>query len=1087
MKYIKTLLFIIVVSFAAKAQNFKVDSIIIEGKKYWIYPYKFEWENAEDYRTRYDYDDYNFSTTDKLLLKIAELRKRDYDYDVSLANTNIPPVLDSLPDGSYIMYYAFKPTVKKWKRKLHLVKQPIGAYFEMKNNLLNGKISYLSYEGVVKEEGEMKDGLRSGEWKNRNDNSAYESFYVLQYKDDIQQGREEKYKVWISYGKEQLYLVSEREYDEKGFVNYYKEYDDFGALRLQAQCDTATFLTYNNNLTYLNGYYSYVPDSIVKHFEFYLSLKTKKERKKYLRYYEDWYKFQWSYRPFEFESTPAVTPFKVFHSNGKLAGNFSYEALPRNKKSSYVDDYRFDKNYELVFDTVYNAEGGVAIVRKPMTDSLGQKRFMLCSYNASGRLWQRTLHVLDSNFHYQAYSVEYLTDSDTMMLFSLDYSNFYKIDSSFFKSDSLLLRGVNKDYYFTKTYIASKIPDVTFTDAISLYYPTKFSFKILRYDNPYQYYTQADFGDFSVRKYFSYDTTGVLKTRPGAVLRCRLFSDYEVPTDSSIVYFKGKRYTGGISYSNDLDGDKLETRSFINFDGDTIKYSNYYFQKKGKLIFPSNGEQVCDLNFVNGIIQSAVEYSYSGERKTVNFKDHAVDGVVKSYDYKKRMLGKKKFLVKEEPYVNGSKNGVEKEWACHECDDNSHYYEDEIDMAKPKKKELYFLHSVDHYFNGSLVDTSFVFYSSGKISSIAVYDSLGNKNGVEAEFDDSGRMLRCEHFVNGLSEGHRWAISWQGDTTNSGYTFMGVNEGPYYAQFFDYLTNENKGRVDGNFAAGAPVGKWITVSGFGTKRFEVDIDTCYNTKSYYSGMLSDFNEMSGLDIEGTFSIYHPNGVLYTSGKTYIDYDVVDYGFIDTVYHSRKIGKWKYYNNVGRLTHEIDYKKANKTIEFASRDTSNKTTYKEYYSNGNLKYEGEFLHEDKRLDCATDIEEPQFFVIYKTYLSETGDTLVKEGSGKIKTFYADGSLFMEGEIVDGREQGWWKTYNKEGVLIEVGKYVNGMQDGRWLKGDLTGVNYTDDQCFQNEEEKLKEHEENKNLIDLELSIYKEGLLINSYHYFFRRTE
>jgi antitoxin component YwqK of YwqJK toxin-antitoxin module len=1085
----RSFFFLILLSASAFAQNFKVDTVNINGKKYWVYPYKFEWQNYNDNEYRYE-EEYHTNWRGKIDKFAGKLVNSNNDDYINLANKNIPPVLDSLPDGDYVMYYAFKPSVKNWKKKLHLVEQPIGAYFQMKNNLFDGKISYLSYEGVVNEEGFMKDGLKDGEWKTRNEQSYPRTLSILNYKEDVQKGKEEVYAIEMVNGKEQLKLRSESEYDEKGFVNYYKEYDEFGALHLKAECDTATYLTHNSGVSSLNSYYSFMPDSVQAHYDFYYSLKTKKERKKFERYYWDYYNYRWRVRPFEVNFAPRTVPFVVYHNNGKIAGKFSYETFEKKKDGEYdYDGVKLDKKYSLIFDTLYNEDGGVALVRKALSDSLNQKRYLFFSYDQKGKLLSRQYFVLDSNNSYQAYHSEYKTDADTMRLYRLDYSSFYKIDSSFYKTDSLLLRSVENSTYYSKSYIASKIPDLVFSEFTSLYFPAKWTFKILNNDTVFHYYLQTDLNDFSVRKYFSMDTSGVMKTRPGAVCEHHLLlgnKDEDI-ADSSIIYFRGKRYTGSITYSTDEKLKKFKLKSFINIEGDTMKYRDYYFLKEGNIVFYGDGYTGHRLEVKDGVITSWNSNNKYGITKAVKFKDHQVDGMVRSFEVENKKLKDKLILVKEENYVDGQKQGMEKVWYCSRCEGAD--YDHSVYIPLTKANQRYYLENVKHFHNNNLVDTSFRYFPDGTISWLEVYDSLGNKNGIDAEFEYGGRMMRCENFVDGLSNGHMWGINYAGDTTFSMYKIMGLNEGAYYSQFFDYRTDVKTGRVDGSFIAGAPVGKWITLGEYNTLRYEVEIDSCYGTKSYYSNVLSDFNEISGADIIGTFKIYHPNGVLYTSGKTYVDNHVIDYGYmVDTVYSSHKLGRWTYHNNVGRMTHDINYYAKEKFMYIVGKDSVFvEGDYKEYYANGNLKYEGLLFGEGTRLDCSSDIEEPEFFVQYKTYLSENGDTIVKNGNGKVTTFYANGSIWWECELEDGKLKGWYKTFNKEGILEEVGQYKNGARDGRWLKGDLTGVNYTDDQCFQNEEEKEREQEKNKNLIQLELTIYKDGEMVNSYSYYFRRTE
>jgi antitoxin component YwqK of YwqJK toxin-antitoxin module len=50
--------------------------------------------------------------------------------------------------------------------------------------------------------------------------------------------------------------------------------------------------------------------------------------------------------------------------------------------------------------------------------------------------------------------------------------------------------------------------------------------------------------------------------------------------------------------------------------------------------------------------------------------------------------------------------------------------------------------------------------------------------------------------------------------------------------------------------------------------------------------------------------------------------------------------------------------------------------------------------------------------------------LKNGRGKIKQFYYNGKLEYEGEYLNGKKHGKGKDYNQNGKLIFEGKYLNG---------------------------------------------------------------
>ena len=73
--------------------------------------------------------------------------------------------------------------------------------------------------------------------------------------------------------------------------------------------------------------------------------------------------------------------------------------------------------------------------------------------------------------------------------------------------------------------------------------------------------------------------------------------------------------------------------------------------------------------------------------------------------------------------------------------------------------------------------------------------------------------------------------------------------------------------------------------------------------------------------------------------------------------------------------------------------------KEYYNNGKLKFEGEYLKGKKWNGIGYDINNHKVYEL-------------KNGSGYIKEYYADGKLKIEGEYLNGERNGKFKEYDIE---------------------------------------------------------------------------
>ena len=137
--------------------------------------------------------------------------------------------------------------------------------------------------------------------------------------------------------------------------------------------------------------------------------------------------------------------------------------------------------------------------------------------------------------------------------------------------------------------------------------------------------------------------------------------------------------------------------------------------------------------------------------------------------------------------------------------------------------------------------------------------------------------------------------------------------------------------------------------------------------------------------EGYIKEYHENGKLKFEGD-YIN--------------GKKSGKGKEYNNKGELIFEGEYL------------YNYKIKGKEYIKN-KLNYEGEYLFDKKWKGKGYD---NRGNIIYE----------INNGNGKIKEYYDNGQLKFEGEYINGIKNGKVKEYYEDGELKYNEEYLNGIK-------------------------------------------------------------
>ena len=124
---------------------------------------------------------------------------------------------------------------------------------------------------------------------------------------------------------------------------------------------------------------------------------------------------------------------------------------------------------------------------------------------------------------------------------------------------------------------------------------------------------------------------------------------------------------------------------------------------------------------------------------------------------------------------------------------------------------------------------------------------------------------------------------------------------------------------------------------------------------------------------------------------------------------------------------------------------------EWYGNGAVKTQGYVMKELTEYNCVQEDYTYTQDVYYTNYWSYNGEQLVKNGTGKLITYHDNGKVQALTIIRKGLKDGLYKEWDPDGHLTKTGHYKNGKKEGRWLEGDLEGINYVNDQCFDSQED------------------------------------
>lgn len=197
----------------------------------------------------------------------------------------------------------------------------------------------------------------------------------------------------------------------------------------------------------------------------------------------------------------------------------------------------------------------------------------------------------------------------------------------------------------------------------------------------------------------------------------------------------------------------------------------------------------------------------------------------------------------------------------------------------------------------------------------------------------------------------------------------------------------------------------------------------------------------------------------------------------------KTGWWKFWNENGVLMKEILYEKGTIVNPLNPNDSIHYTgKIIGYHPNGKFMMDGYVLDENFKYECVQDEEMAYQDVFYTRFVDENGMETYKGYSGMVKDYHINGNKREEGMMLNGLRNGLWKTYESNGNLSGIGYYKNGMKEGSWLYGDLSGIGFVDNQCFDFviDISKIKGNLSEDHL-QFEETIYQDGNVIkNSVH-------
>jgi len=211
----------------------------------------------------------------------------------------------------------------------------------------------------------------------------------------------------------------------------------------------------------------------------------------------------------------------------------------------------------------------------------------------------------------------------------------------------------------------------------------------------------------------------------------------------------------------------------------------------------------------------------------------------------------------------------------------------------------------------------------------------------------------------------------------------------------------------------------------------------------------------------TYTYYYQNGQKSQHGQ---------------VRGQQKTGWWTYWNEAGQKMKEVEYTPGviahpaglSDSLRFKGRIRGYRP------GSGILMYEGYVMDETFSYSCATETDLAFEDIFYTAFYDSSGSQTLRNYSGAVYDFHTTGVTQFTGFMNKGLRDSVWFFFTPGKTLTEAGKYQKGLKHGRWLSGDLEGVNYLDNQCFDAAESWRMNDLANE--LDFTEEVYNQGMLL-----------
>jgi antitoxin component YwqK of YwqJK toxin-antitoxin module len=514
----------------------------------------------------------------------------------------------------------------------------------------------------------------------------------------------------------------------------------------------------------------------------------------------------------------------------------------------------------------------------------------------------------------------------------------------------------------------------------------------------------------------------------------------EEKTDSTTLYDNhGKRFTGNV-YS--INHRKANKHRLIQKKGQNILYYNRRLFSGMPFSYATYTE------IKNGLANGKIIYTNNRYQSHKEITEYYMRNGEKHGPYTVRV--NKETIDKDEREV-ARKHGIKSRKVNYTKTES--YYSNGLPEGKQISRDATGVIRIESFYkNGSLEGAYITRHSNGAINEKSYY-SNGKLTGKYERRNYLGNLMEESEYLDGNLNGYRKTYKSSGEPSFSIYAKNNILEGQ--AVLYNQI-GLMEWKLDFDVRDSVPYDFPLSVS-----------EGIAYTDRYFNWNNDNLVKKLQMRIKALPATFQYTEYFYT-GK------IAAEGKFE---NGRMKGLWKFYDLDGNLLHEVEFKP--EEIELPHETLPVMGRIKSYYSNGKLKSTGYLEGFERNYDCKSRKNVYEFFIHFENYLDPEGKQTLINGNGSCMHYDEHGQKIMSGEYFEHMRNGFWKSWDKDGKLNSAGHYVNNLEDGIWWEGDLEGLSFVDNACFDiDSEEVQKEINRMKKNIRIKQMIYKNGMLIDS---------